>query len=134
MVQDAAMNVLRRLGSFEPRRRGGLRAYLKQAVQNRIRDLIRQRNRRGGAPDDTEDLPIASSESPWRDLVNKEETEKYLQGLSRLSPEDQVLIVGRIDMGYDYDQLAMVSGRPGPDAARMAVRRAIERLAHEMDA
>ena len=134
VVQDAAINVMRRLGSFEPRRRGGLRAYLRLAVQNRIRDLIRQRNRRGGAPDDVSELPLPSKDSPWRDFVTKEETERYLGGLSRLSPEDQVLIVGRIDMGYDYDQLAVVSGRPGPDAARMAVRRAIERLAQEMDA
>lgn len=134
VVQDAAINVMRRLGSFEPRRRGGLRAYLRQAVQNRIRDLIRQRNRRGGAPDDVGDLPLPSKDSPWRDLVTREETERYLGGLRRLSPEDQVLIVGRIDLGYDYDQLAVVSGRPGPDAARMAVRRAIERLAQEMDA
>jgi len=134
VVQDAALNVMRRLGSFEPRRRGGLRAYLRQAVQNRIRDLIRQRSRRGGAPDDVSDLPLPGKDSPWHDIVTKEETERYLGGLSRLSPEDQVLIVGRIDLGYDYDQLAVVSGRPGPDAARMAVRRAIERLAQEMDA
>ncbi|MBK5255883.1 MAG: sigma-70 family RNA polymerase sigma factor [Vicinamibacteria bacterium] len=134
VVQDAAINVLRRLGTFEPRRRGGLRAYLRQAVQNRIRDLIRQRSRRGGAPEDIDDLQVSGSDSPWQDLVNRDETERYLKGLSRLPPEDQLLIVGRIDMGYDYDQLALVSGRSGPDAARMAVRRSIERLAREMDA
>lgn len=133
VVQDAALNVLKRLGSFEPRRRGGLRAYLRQAVQNRIRDLIRHRVRRGGAPEDVSELAIPSRESPWSDLVSRDEAERYLDGLSRLSSEDQVLIVGRIDLGYDYDQLALVSGRSGPDAARMAVRRAIERLAREMD-
>jgi RNA polymerase sigma-70 factor (ECF subfamily) len=132
VVQDAALNVLRRLGSFEPRRRGGLRAYLRQAVQNRIRDLIRQRQRRGGAPDDVSDLPLQSNSSPWRDLLKKDEAERYVEGLSRLSAEDQILIVGRIDLGYDYDQLAVVSGRGSPDAARVAVRRALGRLAQEM--
>ncbi|MEO8502071.1 MAG: sigma-70 family RNA polymerase sigma factor, partial [Vicinamibacteria bacterium] len=129
LVQDAALNVLQRLGKFEARRRGGLRAYLRQSVQNRVRDLIRQRQRRGGAPEDVADLPLASNASPFVDVVGQDETERYLKGLSRLSAEDQVLIVGRIDLGYDYDQLAVASGRRGPDAARMAVRRAIERLA-----
>lgn len=134
VVQDAAINVLKRLDRFEPRRRGALRAYLRQSVQNRIRDLIRQRNRRGGAPDDVESVSLAGPDSPWKDLVTRDETERYLRGLGRLSAEDQMLIVGRIDLGYDYDQLAVASGRTSPDAARMAVRRAIERLAREMDA
>lgn len=134
LVQDAALHVFQRLGKFEPRRRGGLRAYLKLSVQNRVRDLIRQRQRRGGAPQDVADIRLTSRESPYHELVSKSERERYIKGLSRLSPEDQVLIVGRIEMGYDYDQLAIASGRRGPDAARMAVRRAIERLAREMDA
>jgi RNA polymerase sigma factor (sigma-70 family) len=133
VVQDAALNVLKRLDRFEPRRRDALRAYLRQAVQNRIRDLIRQRSRRGGAPEDIDGLQLLAPDSPWNDLVTRDETERYLRGLDSLSPEDQVLIVGRIDMGYDYEQLAAVSGRRGADAARMAVRRAIERLAREMD-
>jgi len=40
--------------------------------------------------------------------------------------------VGRIDLGYSYEQLAIVSGRVTPDATRVAVRRALVRLAKTM--
>jgi RNA polymerase sigma-70 factor (ECF subfamily) len=133
VVQDAALNVLNRLHSFEPARRRALQAYLRQAVQNRIRDLIRQRQRRGGVPTDIADVELRSLETPLQSLIHKDEAERYLLGLARLSSEDQALIVGRIDLGYDYQQLAVVTGRPGPDAARMAVKRAIERLARKME-
>jgi RNA polymerase sigma factor (sigma-70 family) len=133
LVQDAALNVMRGLRRFEPRRRRGLEAYLRQSIQNRIRDLIRQRKRRGGVPEDVTEIELRGGESPFQSLIIQDETERYLAGLSRLSSDDQMLIVGRIDLGYDYRQLALVSKRPGPNAARMAVKRALERLAQKMD-
>ena len=36
---------------------------------------------------------------------------------------------GRIEMGYSYDELAQVSGKPMPDAARKATERALVRVA-----
>jgi RNA polymerase sigma factor (sigma-70 family) len=134
VVQDAALNALRGLRRFEPRRRNGLEAYLRQAIQNRIRDLIRQRRRRGGPPDDVTEIDLPSHGSPLDSLIARRDSERYLAGLSQLSSDDQMLIVGRIDLGYDYEQLALVGKRPSPNAARMAVKRAIERLVEQMDA
>jgi hypothetical protein len=37
-------------------------------------------------------------------------------------------------MGYSYEELAQVLGKPTPDAARKAAKRALVRLAGEMRA
>ena len=41
-------------------------------------------------------------------------------------------MVARLELGYNYSQIALAAGRPSVDAARMAVRRALLRLAEEM--
>ena len=46
LVQDTVVKALRRLATFEAYHEGALQAFLRQAVLNRIRDIIRQRNRR----------------------------------------------------------------------------------------
>ena len=42
IVQEAALNALRRLDTFEPRHVGSMQAYLRQSVINRIRDEVRR--------------------------------------------------------------------------------------------
>src|SRR5262245_14143351 len=58
IVQDAVMGAMRHLGNFEPRHQGALQAYLRRAVMNRIRDVIRKAKRRPqqtALPDDLKD-------------------------------------------------------------------------------
>jgi RNA polymerase sigma-70 factor (ECF subfamily) len=43
-------------------------------------------------------------------------------------------VIARLDLGYSYAQIALACGRPTADAARMAVHRALLRLAEEMGA
>src|SRR4029079_7434120 len=45
IVQDAVMGAMRHIGTFEPRHQGALQAYLRRAVMNRIRDVIRKTKR-----------------------------------------------------------------------------------------
>ena len=40
--------------------------------------------------------------------------------------------MGRVELQYSYKELAAFLGKPSEDAARMAVTRAIQRLAKEM--
>ena len=56
----------------------------------------------------------------------------YEAALLRLSPRDREAIVARLEMQCDYEELAEALGSPSPDAARMAVKRALLRLAEEM--
>src|SRR6185295_14284948 len=40
LVQDTIIAALKRLGQFEPKHEGALQAYLRQALHNRITDII----------------------------------------------------------------------------------------------
>ena len=48
---------------------------------------------------------------------------RYRKGLKRLKVRDRRLIVGRAELGYNYEQLAAIERLPSPDAARKALKR-----------
>jgi RNA polymerase sigma-70 factor (ECF subfamily) len=122
---------MRRLEAFESRHQGALMAYLRQAVMNRIRDVIRQHKRRpeiSGLSEGIED----KATSPLEAAIGSQNLERYEAALLQLKRADREAIIGRLEMLYDYDELATVLGRPSASAARMAVTRAMRRLAVEM--
>jgi RNA polymerase sigma-70 factor (ECF subfamily) len=127
LVQDALVSTFARIDGFEPRRKHALRAYLQQAIRNRIRDAIRRSSRHASVSIDGMDLE--GEGTPLEEAIGHESAHRYRAALERLSPDEQELIVGRIELGYSYDQLALASGRTTPDSARMAVKRALMRLA-----
>jgi len=132
LVQDVLLNAFRRIDAFEAQRKGALQAYLRQAIQNRIRDEFRSFSRR--APHDPlESDRFDDAPSPFDQAVDAETAARYAKALARLDEGDRELIVGRIELGYSYDQLAAACGRPTAESARLAVRRALLRLAGEMD-
>ena len=131
LVQETLLQALKRIEAFEPRHEGALQAYLRQALMNRIRDELRRAGRRGEHT--AVDSQIADvGPSPVEQAIGREQVERYERALSRLSDEDREAIVARMELDCSYDQLAEVLGKPTPDAARMAARRALVRLAKEM--
>lgn len=134
IVQESALSVFRRMGEFEPRHKGALRAYLRQAVLNRIRDECRRTRRvPAGVPLDENSLQ-GHVPSPLQQAIGAEQAERYLRALSRLRPIDQQAIVSRLELGHSYGQVALVLGKPSADAARVAVNRALVRLTEELAA
>jgi len=131
IVQDAVMGAMRHLGTFEPRHQGALQAYLRRAVMNRIRDVIRKAKRRPLQTELPEDLKDEAT-SPLDVLIGEENAALYDEALEQLSDEEQEAIIGRLEMGYSYQDLAIVLGKPSADAARMAVTRAVKHLAKVM--
>jgi RNA polymerase sigma factor (sigma-70 family) len=132
LVQETVIRAVKRLDQFEVRHEGALQAYLRQAVLNRIRDEVR---RAGRTPPVT---PLGEHQrdrgaSPLELAIGREAGERYELALARLRPEEREAIVTRIEMEYSYQQIAVVLGKPSPDAARMTVSRAILRLAREMN-
>lgn len=131
LVQEAFANAFRRLPRFEPRRRQALQAYLRQAIRNRIRDEARRVGRRG-VPEELAQTPPGGGASPLDQALARESLTRYQEALARLKAGEQELITGRFELGYSYEQLALATDRPSADSARMAVRRALLRLAQEM--
>jgi RNA polymerase sigma-70 factor (ECF subfamily) len=131
IVQDTIISAMRHLEAFQSRHQGALQAYLRQAVMNRIRDVIRQHKRRPEISGLSEGIQDKAT-SPLEAAIGAENLERYETALQRLKPADREAIIGRLEMLYDYDELATVLGRPSASAARMAVTRAMKRLAQEM--
>lgn len=128
LVQETLLRTLERLDRIEVRGPGGFQAYVRSAVLNRIRDEIRRATRWAGPEGVDESLPSAEP-SPLELAMGAELVAQYEHALAELSEEEQRLIHLRIELDYDYDEIAAMTERPSRDAARMAVKRALRRLA-----
>jgi RNA polymerase sigma-70 factor (ECF subfamily) len=131
LVQESVIAALRRIEGFEARREGALQAYLRQAVANRIRDVIRFKRRRPLQTELPEDA-VDHGESPLDQVIGLENTERYEAAMLRLRDADREAIVARVELRYSYQELAAALGKPSADAARVAVARAVYRLAREI--
>jgi len=131
VVQDAVIRSLRNLSTFEHRHDGALQAYLREAVLNRVRDECRRVGRRPGI-DNLEEHFVSDGTSPLEAAIGARAVERYEAALQRLKPQEREGIVARIEMGYSYAEIAVMMGRPSADAARVAVSRALLRLAEEL--
>jgi RNA polymerase sigma-70 factor (ECF subfamily) len=132
LVQDTLAQTFKRIQDFEPRRVGALQAYLRQAVLNRIRNELRRKGRQPHVTD-LDGVEIESVESPLEQAIGREAVERYERALQRVTPAEREAIIGRVEMGYSYEELAEALGKPTPEAARKAAHRALVRLAEEME-
>ncbi|MDO8836072.1 MAG: sigma-70 family RNA polymerase sigma factor, partial [Vicinamibacterales bacterium] len=132
VIQDTMAATFPKLEHFESRGPGSLQSYLRKVFRNRVRDEIRRAHRRP-RPADVDAGQLASPDrSPLDGLLDRETSERVLAALGALDERDQIAVIGRYEMGYSYEQLAVILGKTTPDAARKFVARAIERLAREM--
>jgi len=127
LVQDAVMRVIGRLGTFDPRHVGAMQAYLREAVTNQIRDEIRKIVRRPASQELVDDYP-ATDPTPEEEALESESYERYRAAMEQLRAGERELIIGRIEMGWSYQECADRFGFVTPDAARMATNRAIARM------
>ena len=132
LVQDALLQTFKKIGDFEPRHVGALQAYLRQAVLNRLRDEIRRTGRRPDATD-LEGLEDVTARSPLEEAIGRRAIEDYEAALGRLRPEEREAIIARVEIGYTYEELAEALDKPSAEAARKTARRALLRLAEEMN-
>ena len=127
VVQDALLRTLPRISRFRHDTVGSLQAFLRTVVMNRVRDLIRK-SKRHGTPVAVDAEPMADDEpSPLELAIRQQNVERFLAALQHLAPADRQLIIWRIELGWSVDEIALRLGKNKP-AARMGVRRALERL------
>jgi RNA polymerase sigma-70 factor (ECF subfamily) len=131
LVQETLIQVFKKVEGFEHRGEGAFQAYLRQAVMNRIRNEIRNAGHRPERVELDEDKADEQL-SPLEVAIGSEAVERYEVALQRLRDDERELVVARLEMGLTYAELAAAAGKPSPDAARMAVTRAIARLIEEM--
>jgi RNA polymerase sigma-70 factor, ECF subfamily len=131
LVQETLLQTFKRVETFEARGPGALQAYLRQAVLNGIRNELRRFGRRPAIAE-LDSNHVADAPSPLEAAIGREAVERYEDALAELKPEDRELVIARIEMGYDYDELADAFDRPTADAARKALQRAMVRLVEAM--
>jgi RNA polymerase sigma factor (sigma-70 family) len=131
LVQDTLLRTFRKIDGFEYRGEGALQAYLRQALMNRVREEIRRRARRPERTELDEEQPDAAA-SPLERAMGREGIETYERALGRLKEDERELLIGRLELGLTYDELANLQQRPSADAARKATERALARLVEEM--
>jgi RNA polymerase sigma factor (sigma-70 family) len=130
LVQDTLIQALGRMETFEARGDGALGGYLRRAILNRIVDKVRRRR-----PMIASELPAdvaALDPSPLEQLIGKHALDRYEAALADLEPEEREAVVGRLEFGMSYAELATALGKNSPDAARMAVTRALLKVAEQM--
>ena len=131
LLQDAVLHTIHRLDVVDIRGTRALSAYLRQAVRNRIRDEHR-RIARWGVAELISDTLVDSAPSPFDRAVVSELEERYRTALAQMRPGDRALIVAHVELDYTHEQLECMTGRSS-NAARMALQRAIRRLAARMN-
>ena len=133
MVQDVLHRTFTRLDSLNAQHTSSLRAYLQEAVANRIRDQLRYTTRRLHCI--LSDAPVRASEDAapqYRELFDDEIWSCYVSALEHLTDRDRRLIVGRAELGYSYRQLALAEDLSSAETARKATGRALRRLLDRM--
>lgn len=133
LVQETLFQTFKRIESFEPRGDGALQAYLRQGVLNRIREELRRAKRK---PEKVDLDSHAENDgwSPLEEAIGQEAVERYERALAELRIEDREVIVARVELGYTNSEIAAMLNKPSPNAARMALQRALVRLARQMAA
>jgi RNA polymerase sigma-70 factor (ECF subfamily) len=100
-------------------RRGRGSAFLgsvRKAVDDRIAGEVRKTRRQDGAP------------------TSADPRELYEQAFQMLKLSEQAAIAARLEEGMSYEEIAHELGNTSAEAARLAVSRALIRLAQEMKA
>ncbi|HYJ32905.1 MAG TPA: sigma-70 family RNA polymerase sigma factor [Candidatus Binatia bacterium] len=115
------------LDRFVYRHQGSFLGYLHEILKNEVVSMNRRWMGRKPSAELDGDYPD-SALRPDEEYEGKERRERYERALASLTPREQELIVMR-EMGLTNAEIAVELGFSTPNAARMAVTRAIERLA-----
>jgi len=71
---------------------------------------------------------------PLDRAISQQTFERFEAALATLSGDDQKAVRARLELGCSYDEVAAIAGKPSADAARVAVARAVKRIARVMAA
>lgn len=132
LVQETLVRAIRNIGAFEHRRDGALLAYLRTAVHNRVVSEIRKSERRPAEVGLDEALHHDPTPSPLDALIGSDQARRYEAALASLRDEDREVIIARLELHLSFAEVAALQNKSSEDAARMAFKRALLRLAERM--
>jgi RNA polymerase sigma-70 factor, ECF subfamily len=131
IVQETLIRSIEQLDGFSANHDQAFWAYTCQALRNRLTDVVRRAYRRPSAAILSEDH-VTDQPSPLELALGRDTLRRYEQALDRLRPVDRELIIAKVELGFDYAEITELSGKASVGATRVAVSRALLRLATEM--
>ena len=131
LVHETLLKAIEGLDRIEESRTGGFQSYVRQTILNRIRDQMRWAQRRSGSTEVTEDL-VDQGPSPLESAIGADVLERYERAREQLTEEERLFVHLRIELDFDYEDIAAIMNRPSRDAARMGVQRSLRKLAEIM--
>jgi len=131
LVQEALVATSKKLGGLRLESGAGFHAYLRTAILNRIRSHVRHAEVHDRLQVELP-IPVRDS-SPLENVIGHQALERYEVALEKLSPNDRELVVAHVEMDLSLAELAELCDKPSANAARMALQRALVRLAKAME-
>jgi RNA polymerase sigma factor (sigma-70 family) len=131
IVLEAVHRGMSKLPELQVQAPGTLIAYMRKILKNLIVDYVRTAARRPHGvilEDEHADL----GQSPLERVLDSERLELYEAALDRLRPRDVALVTLRVEEQLGHEEIALQLGFASGNAARIAGKRALLRLAHEM--
>ncbi len=135
LVQEILTRAISNAEAFEDRGRGSLWAWMRGISNLVLRETWRKNAKvRPSAldVDDSRAHPADRAESPLAQLERDERGRRVLSAIGRLPDRERKAVLMRIEMDLSFKALARALEFASPDAARMAVARALERVSAEV--
>jgi len=126
VLHDAAVNVLPKIHRLHLKDPADLEAYVRETIANQVKDRAKWRARHPHEPIDV-DRP-SPEESPLDAVIRRERWMPFQPAFEALSEAEREALIARFDLGLGYQAIAELTGRCTPDAARMMVNRALDKL------
>jgi RNA polymerase sigma-70 factor (ECF subfamily) len=136
-VQEVLIRTFQSLDHYQHKGVGSLWGYMRTIARNYVAESWRER-RRWGTAKGGDDLQFGGlrdkGPSPPEKVTSSERYERYEAALGKIPVRSRNAFLMRIELGADYKLIAKDCGFASGDAARMAVKRAAESIAHDMGA
>jgi RNA polymerase sigma factor (sigma-70 family) len=131
LVQIVALRAFPHLSHFDSHDKGCLVAYARRIMTNELRDEFRRLSRTPEMSELVDEIP-ADDVDPLQHAIESEAIAIYRSALVQLTQDEQDLILLSLELQLSHGEVAEAMGRPTANAARMAVARALARLAERM--
>jgi RNA polymerase sigma factor (sigma-70 family) len=132
LAQSVCLRAFRTLDRFEYRGVGSFWSYVRRIAMNCLVDATRRNDGGPSIPEQSSQAPVDSERGPIEQAARAEEHDAYEKALGALPEKVREAVTMRLELGAEYALIASECGYPSPDAAKMAIRRAIVQLGDSM--
>lgn len=131
LVQEALISTFKAIQNGQANDDAAMHAYVRQALKSRLIDEVRKVQRRP-ATSPMEFSVEGPEHSPLEGAIGKEALARYEHALTTLGETERQAVIARVELDLPYAEIAGLIDKPSADAARMAVARALVKLAEAM--